>query len=142
MLATFLLFASALASQVANYVLTGTAVCSSANALAKNLVVLVSNDKPLNGENVSTIFDFDLDAPVVDGTAFYSVSYNGLPYSYEAPLCEEVAKSGDPCPLAIGHHHQVSTATNTLTGKVTVRITWKDVAGAEILCGEVTTKTA
>lgn len=144
MIGVLLLLASALSFPVAIYVptITGTVVCSSANALAKNLIVTVSNDKPLKGDNVSTVFDFDLDAPITGGTAYYDASLNGFPYSSRALLCDETAKSGDPCPLAAGHHHQVSTATNTLTGKLVVKITWKDPTGAEILCAEVTTKTA
>jgi hypothetical protein len=143
MFCIFLLLATALSFPVTIYepTITGTAVCSSANALAKNLIVTVSNDRPLKGDNVSTVFDFDLDAPITGGTAFYAASFNGFPYSSQAPLCDETAKSGDPCPLAAGHHHQVSTNTNTLTGKFVVKITWKDLAGAEILCAEVTTKT-
>lgn len=119
-----------------------TQVCSSASALAKNFVVSVSTDTPLRGENVTTIFDFDLDAPVTGGEALYAVTYNGLPYSTQSPLCDEVAKSGDPCPLATGHHHQVSIAENTITGKLTTKITWTTETGQEILCAQITLKSA
>ena len=122
----------------------GTAtVCSSPTALAKNFAVTLSTDTPAKGENVTTIFDFDLDAPIVGGTAYYSATLNGLgPYTSTAALCDETAKTNDPCPLLTGHHHEVSTSTNTVTGKVITTITWRDNAGAEILCAKLTTKTA
>jgi len=122
--------------------LTGTAVCSAPDALAKNLAVSISTDTPAKDEVVFTTFDFDLDAPIVSGTAYYDVTLNGFPYSATAPLCEEVAKTGDSCPLLAGHHHEVSNSTNTVTGKLVTKITWKDAADAEILCAQITTKTA
>jgi len=126
---------------VANHTLSGATVCSSASALAKNLIVTLSTDTPTKGENISTIFDFDLDAPITGGTAYYSATLNGFPYTSQAPLCDETVKSSDPCPLLVGHHHQVSTSENTVSGKLVVKITWNDPSGAEILCTQITTKT-
>ena len=118
-------------------------VCSSANALAKNFAVSIDNDTPGQGDNVTTTFDFDLDAPINGGTAYYSATLNGLgPFSSQAPLCDETAKTNDPCPLGIGHHHEVSTSENTVTGKVVTTLSWYDEAGAEILCAVLTTKSS
>jgi len=121
--------------------LSTAVVCSSPTALAKNFAVTISTDTPTKGMNVTTTFDFDLDAPIVGGIAYYSATLNGFPYTSSAPLCDETAKTSDPCPLQTGHHHEVSTSTNTITGKVVTTITWKDGAGAEILCAKITTKT-
>ena len=122
-------------------VYNATKVCSSPLALALNLVVSLSTDTPIQGQNVTTIFDFDLDVPIPSGTVYYSVTLNGLgPFTSQAALCDETAKSGDPCPLLPGHHHQESTTENTVTGKVVTQITWYDLDGAEILCAELTTK--
>jgi len=122
--------------------LSAAVVCSSPTALAKNFVVTLSTDTPAKGANVTTTFDFDLDAPIVGGTAYYSATLNGLgPYTSTAPLCDETAKTDDPCPLLTGHHHEVSTSASTVTGKVITTITWRDGAGAEILCAKITTKT-
>ena len=121
--------------------LTGTAVCSAPTALAKNFAVSISTDTPAKNEVVFTTFDFDLDRPVASGTAYYEATLNGFPYSASAPLCDETAKSGDPCPLLAGHHHEVSNSTNTVSGKLITKITWKDGGGAEILCAQITTKT-
>ena len=117
--------------------------CSDNSALAKNFVVTISNDAPTQGEMVTTTFDFDLDAPITGGTAYYSATLNGLgPFTSNAPLCDETAKTNDPCPLVVGHHHEVSTAENTVTGKVVTTITWKDPAGTLILCAQITTKSS
>jgi len=121
----------------------GAQACSDNGALAKNFVVTIDNDTPAQGEKVTTTFDFDLDAPITGGTAYYSATLNGLgPFASNAPLCDETAKTGDPCPLAVGHHHEVSVAENTVTGKVVTTITWEDPAGMLILCAQISTKSS
>ena len=126
-----------------NSTLTTAVSCSVATDLAKNFVVTIDNDAPKQGEKVSTTFDFDLDAPIIGGTAYYSATLNGLgPFTSQASLCDETAKTNDPCPLGVGHHHQVSTAENTVTGKVVTTITWYDTAGSQILCTVLTTKSS
>jgi hypothetical protein len=126
---------------LANY--TGTRVCSSSDALANNFMVTLSTDTPTQGQNVTTTFDFDLSTVVPSGTAYYSATLNGLgPFTSQTSLCDETAKSGDPCPLETGHHHQESTATNTVTGKVVTHISWYDLTGLEILCAEISTKSS
>lgn len=141
-----LLFASLAVISSGKYLRSNftTAVsCSDATDLAKNFVVTIDNDAPKQGEKVSTTFDFDLDAPITGGTAYYSATLNGLgPFTSQASLCDETAKTNDPCPLGVGHHHQVSTAENTVTGKVVTTITWYDTAGSEILCAVLTTKSS
>ena len=121
-------------------ILTGAEVCSSPGALAKNFVVSISNDTPSKGSNMTTIFDFDLDEDIQGGTVHYDVSYNGFPYSSSSSLCDEVGKSGDPCPLLTGYHHQESTAEVTVSGKVATTINWYDENGFEILCAKITIK--
>jgi len=121
----------------------GAVACSDNGALAKNFVVTIDNDAPKQGEKVTTTFDFDLDTPISGGTAYYSATLNGLgPFASNAPLCDETAKTNDPCPLAVGHHHEVSTADNTVTGKVVTTITWEDPAGTLILCAQISTKSS
>jgi len=126
-----------------NSTLTSAQSCSTDTDLAKNFVVTIDNDAPTQGEKVSTTFDFDLDTPITGGTAYYSATLNGLgPFTSQANLCDETAKTNDPCPLEVGHHHQVSTTENTVTGKVVTTITWYDTAGSEILCAILTTKSS
>ena len=123
--------------------LTSAQSCSVATDLAKNFVVTIDNDAPKKGEKVSTTFDFDLDAPITGGIAYYSATLNGMgPFTSQASLCDETAKTNDPCPLGVGHHHQVSTAENTVTGKVATTITWYDNNDAQILCAILMTKSS
>lgn len=123
--------------------LSAAVSCSAADDLAKNFVVTIDNDTPAKGAKVTTTFDFDLDVPITGGTVYYSATLNGLgPYTSQAALCDETAKSGDPCPLGIGHHHQVSVADSTITGKIVTTIYWYDDAGIEILCAKLTTKSS
>ena len=126
-----------------NSTLTSAQSCSTDTDLAKNFVVTIDNDAPTQGEKVSTTFDFDLDTPITGGTAYYSATLNGLgPFTSQANLCDETAKTNDPCPLEVGHHHQVSTTENTVTGKVVTTITWYDTADSQILCAILTTKSS
>ena len=124
------------------FVASQAVICSSPNALATDFTVTLSNAKPTKGENVTTIFDFNLSEVVTGGIAKYAATLNGFPYTSTASLCDEVAKSGDPCPLAVGHHHQESMSAATTSGKIVVKITWTNQAGQEILCTQITTKTA
>ena len=92
---------------------------------------------------MTTEFVFDLAAPITGGTAYYSATLNGLgPFTSNAPLCDEVAKSGDPCPMAAGHHDQISKTTNTISGKVVTTITWYDQNDVGVLCALLTTKSS
>lgn len=134
MIAALLLLLPAVAGQAI--------VCSSPNALATDFTVAVSNNKPTKGENVTTVFDFTLPVAVTGGIASYAATLNGFPYTSTAPLCDEVAKTGDPCPLAAGHHHQESVSAATTSGKIVVKITWTNEASQEILCAQITTKVA
>ena len=128
---------------VALSALNATQICSIPTALATNFVATLSTDTPTQGQNVTTTFDFDLAAPILGGTAYYSATLNGLgPFTSQAALCDETAKSGDPCPLLPGHHHQESTTENTVTGKVVTTLSWYDENGAQILCTILTTKTS
>jgi hypothetical protein len=103
----------------------------------------IDNDKPAKGATVKTTFSFDLAAPITGGTAYYSATLNGLgPYTSQEPLCDATAKSGDPCPMAAGHHDQVSSAANTVKGKIVTTVEWFDDAGARILCAKLATTNA
>jgi len=124
-------------------VLTNAVVCSSPSALAYNFTITLSTDTPSKNENVTTIFDFNLNEEISSGIADYSATLNGFgPYTSQAPLCDKVNKSGDSCPLVVGYHHQVSTSSSTVSGKLVTTIIWYDDSKREILCAKITTKTA
>lgn len=64
------------------------------------------------------------------------------PFASEAPLCDETAKTADPCPLLPGHHNEVSKTQSTVTGKVVTTLTWYDQDGNGVLCAILTTKSS
>jgi hypothetical protein len=64
------------------------------------------------------------------------------PFASEAPLCDETAKTNDPCPLQAGHHTEVSKTQSTVTGKVVTTLTWYDQDGNGVLCAVLTTKSS
>jgi hypothetical protein len=64
------------------------------------------------------------------------------PFASEAPLCDETAKTNDPCPLQAGHHNEVSKTQSTVTGKVVTTLTWYDQDGNGVLCAVLTTKSS
>ena len=64
------------------------------------------------------------------------------PFASEAPLCDETAKTNDPCPLQAGHHNEVSKTQSTVTGKGVTTLTWYDQDGNGVLCAVLTTKSS
>jgi hypothetical protein len=118
--------------------------CGSSGDLAKNLVISIVPDAPKAGQDVTTIFDYDLDTVITGGTATYDFSFNGIPFSPTVnDLCVEQAGGccPDPCPLGIGHHSDKSITTfPSVSGKIITTIKWADQNGSPILCVEWTVK--
>jgi len=72
------------------------------------------------------------------GTAKYSFSFNGIPFSPTTEdLCSDVA-----CPLLPGPYTNTTTSTfpSGVSGKVTTKIEWFDVANNRLLCADVTAR--
>jgi hypothetical protein len=75
---------------------------------------------------------------VNSGTAKYSFSFNGIPFSPTTEdLCSDVA-----CPLLPGPYTNTTTSTfpTGVSGKVVTRIEWFNTAGNRLLCADVTAK--
>lgn len=110
--------------------------CTNANAIAQNFVPNITPDAAHSGDEVTTVFDYDLTAQVVEGaTATYSVSWNFIPIDPTVDsLCADQG-ADDPCPLAVGHHTDKSVSTfPDLSGYIVSTIEWADAAGNQILC--------
>lgn len=119
--------------------------CGSSTDLAKNLVISIVPDVPTPGQDVTTIFDYDLNSVVTGGTASYGFTFNGIPFSPTVnDLCVEHAGGccPSPCPLGVGHHSDKSiTAFPTgVSGKIITTMKWADQNGAQILCVEWTVR--
>ena len=72
------------------------------------------------------------------GTAKYSFSFNGIPFSPTTEdLCTDVA-----CPLLPGPYTNTTTSVfpSGVSGKVNTRIEWFDTANNRLLCADVTAK--
>ena len=72
------------------------------------------------------------------GTAKYSFSFNGIPFSPTTEdLCSDVA-----CPLLPGPYTNTTTSVfpSGVSGKVVTRIEWFDTANNRLLCADVTAK--
>jgi hypothetical protein len=72
------------------------------------------------------------------GTAKYSFSFNGIPFAPTTEdLCSDVA-----CPLLPGPYTNTTTSVfpSGVSGKVTTKIEWFDVANNRLLCADVTAR--
>ncbi len=80
---------------------------------------------------------------VTGGIAKYAVTLNYFPLpATNDDLCVDQAGGSDPCPLAVGHHHDesVSAFPSGISGKIVSDITWTDQDGEQILCVRWTVK--
>jgi hypothetical protein len=119
--------------------------CGSSSDLAKNLVISIVPDAPKGGDDVTTIFDYDLSSVVTGGSSSYALSFNGIPFSPTVnDLCSDMAAGccPDPCPLAIGHHtdKSITAFPSGISGKLITTIRWKDQNSNQILCVEWSVK--
>jgi len=119
--------------------------CGSSADTAKNLVISIVPDAPKAGQEVTTIFTYDLSKEVTGGTASYGFSFNGIPFSPTVnDLCADQAGGccPDPCPLAVGAHINESKSNfpSGVSGKIVTTIKWADQDKAQILCVEWTVK--
>ena len=97
--------------------------CGSSSDTAKNVVISIVPDSPKAGQEVTTIFNYDLSKEVTGGTASYGFSFNGIPFSPTVDdLCADQAGGccPDPCPLAVGAHINESKSNfpSGVSGKI------------------------
>jgi len=119
--------------------------CGSSSDTAKNLVISITPDSPKGGQEVTTIFNYDLSKQVTGGKASYGFTFNGIPFSPTVDdLCADQAGGccPDPCPLAVGAHENKSLSNfpSGVSGKIVTTIKWTDQDNAQILCVEWTVK--
>jgi len=105
--------------------------CGSNNLFTVNSMSLTP-DPPIVGQNMTMSIYYTNPGPAITGgTAKYSISYNGLPYSSTDDLCKATE-----CPIEIGEHTVISSALwdGSLSGKIATTIQWSDQTGAPLLC--------
>ncbi len=93
---------------------------------------------PVVGENATLWIDYTVPEGIsIDaGTAKYSVSFNGIPFSpTEEDLCSQI-----DCPQVPGNYNITSSSiwNGGISGKVVSTIQWYDQKNTELLCSRTT----
>ena len=97
-----------------------------------------SPDNPLPGENTTLWIAYDLKTPITGGTAIYSATLNGIPFTpIEYDLCSQTF-----CPKDVASYNETSNSDfpTGLNGKVVSKIQWKNQNNEPIWCLESTFK--
>jgi hypothetical protein len=89
---------------------------------------------PSPGDSVTLSIDYTVPEGVVltGGVATYAFTYNFIPLNPTTePLCSAI-----PCPLGPGRYtnHTVSQWPSGLSGSFTIKNTWRDDGGAQLIC--------
>ena len=98
-------------------------------------------DPPVPGQNGTLSFLYtvpDTVSSITDGTAKYSISFNGIPFTPTVdPLCDDV-----PCPITPGTFNLTSTSEfpTGSSGKIVSTIQWYDTSSSELLCVALTVR--
>jgi hypothetical protein len=122
---------NAITALLASTASASISTCGSNNLFTVNSMSLVP-DPPIVGQNTTMTISYSNPGPVVtDGTAKYSISYNGLPYSSTDDLCKATE-----CPIEVGEHTVISSALwdGSLSGKISTTIQWADQNNNPLMC--------
>lgn len=93
---------------------------------------------PLPNENTTLWIAYDLKSPITGGTAKYSVSFNGIPFTPTVnDLCTQTV-----CPKEVGFYNETSSSLfpDGISGKVVSKIQWTDQDVLPVWCLETTFK--
>jgi hypothetical protein len=109
--------------------------CSSASSEFTIRSLDFSPASPVPGENGTLFSVYEVPVQVDAGTTRYSCTLNGLPvYDETTDLCSQTK-----CPIEIGTHDDTSiSAVPSASGKVVCKIDWRDTAGTQLLCIQMT----
>jgi hypothetical protein len=114
--------------------------CSSGKSLFTFVSGSLLPSPVVPGENAILALSAEIPAGTVvnSGTATYSLSFNGIPFS---PTTEDLCSQVD-CPLVAGPYtnSSVSVFPTGISGKLVTKIQWFDDSSTLLLCTEVTTK--
>ena len=119
--------------------LLGTVVqnCGQSTDTALFLNGSFAPDAPKPGDRVTLSFAYDLLKPITSGTALYSITLNGIPYTVKEDLCTQTS-----CPKDPGTYVEWSQSTfPQVSGKISSKIQWFDQDSEEVLCVSYTVHT-
>ena len=96
-------------------------------------------DPPVPGAPSEIALQFTNTGPVItDGQELGTINYNGLPYSYQQPLCAITQ-----CPIGVGSQERRNTTDwPSMTGKMTIQVNWVGPAQESLLCYKIVAKVA
>jgi len=96
-----------------------------------------SPSPPVAGQDSTLWIDFTVPDPLVTaGTAKYSITFNGIPFSPSTEdLCTQVV-----CPIKTQNLSSTSQWPSGLSGKIISKIQWYDASGSYLLCSQLTEK--
>lgn len=94
---------------------------------------------PVAGEPTELWVAYDLKSPITNGTASYSLTLNGIPFT---PTVDELCTQTS-CPKDIGTYNETSKSTfpSGVSGKIVTRIQWANQNDQPVWCLETTFKT-
>ncbi len=95
-----------------------------------------SNPSP--NENTTLWVAYDLRSPIQGGTATYSLSLNGIPFTPTVDdLCTQTT-----CPKEVGSYNETSSSLfpQGVSGKIVSKIQWKNQDNLPVWCQETTFK--
>jgi len=112
--------------------------CSNGASLFQLTSLSFSPDPTVPGENSTLLLSMKIPEEITNGTSSYSVTYNFIPLKPTTEdLCETVS-----CPITPGSLNTRSSypIDKTLSGSMTLKLTWADLTGRQLLCVSVKTK--
>jgi hypothetical protein len=92
---------------------------------------------PKSGDLTELWVAYDLKTPITGGTATYSYSFNGIPFS---PTVEDLCTQTS-CPKEVGVYNETSTSEfPSVSGKIVTTIKWANQDNLPVWCTELTFK--
>ena len=97
-----------------------------------------SPSNPIAGDLTELWVAYDLKSPITGGTASYSLSLNGIPFT---PTIDELCTQ-TVCPKEVGSYNETSHSTfpSGISGKIVSKIIWKNQDNNPVWCLESTFK--
>jgi hypothetical protein len=135
-----MIFVFLLLSNLASSIVASVSDCSKATALFKLTSMNFLPDPPVKGQNSTLFLSMNVPSAVEGGTATYSVTYNFIPLTPTTENLCMVAPAG--CPIQPGILNTVSSIPfdGSLSGSLTFKIEWKDLAAQQLMCVVIKTK--
>ena len=93
---------------------------------------------PIAGDKTELWIAYDLYSPIENGTATYSTTFNGIPFT---PTIENLCTQTN-CPKAVGDYNETSLSDfpSGVYGKLVSKIQWTNQDLKKVWCAEITFK--